>query len=99
MGEIPLNYAMKCLDIEELYGKSNKLKREHVQRVHEWLSKQPHLPKITDLEIACFLRASNYSIESAKYRIDNYYTCRTHIAEYNKRDILDDDVLYIKDVV
>lgn len=89
---------MKCQDVEILYGKCPALKREYVKQIHEWLSRQPHLPQITDLEIACFLRASNYSIENAKYRIDNYYTCRTHVTSFSGRDILGDDVNWMKDV-
>lgn len=90
---------MKRMNVEQLYGKYPDLKREQVQQIQSWLEKQPHLPKITDLEIVCFLKATNYSTEAAKYRIDNFYTCRTHISVFSGRDIFGDDVSFTKDVM
>lgn len=92
-------FTMKRLDVELLYGKYPDLKREYVQQINEWIARQPHLPKISDLEIACFLRATNCSVEAAKCRIDNFYTCRTRISVFTGRDILGDDVTFMKDVM
>lgn len=89
---------MKILDSESLYKKYPKINREDVEKIRNWIEKQPHLPKITDLEISWFLFGTNYSIEAAKTRLDNYFTFRTHVPLlFSGRDILGEDMVYTKE--
>uniref|UniRef100_A0A336M857 CSON013470 protein n=1 Tax=Culicoides sonorensis TaxID=179676 RepID=A0A336M857_CULSO len=88
-----LNYDEMC----QKYPKFNKIDVDIIQK---WLEKSPHLPKITDYEIFCFLHAADFSIEIAKIKIDNFYTCRTHLKSYfDNRDPDTEEIEYIRDVV
>lgn len=48
----------------------------------DWSKKQPHLPEMTDSEIALFLHSNYYRIEPTKTTIDTYYTIKTHVPEF-----------------
>lgn len=86
--------------MEELYKKFPELKTTDISQIREWTEKQPHLPKVTDQEIAICLHARNFSIESAKTLIENLYTVRTHVKElFSSRDVLGDDIQMVKDIV
>ncbi|XP_055622789.1 uncharacterized protein LOC129766292 [Toxorhynchites rutilus septentrionalis] len=91
---------LQIADVENEYTKFPELKREDVQKIREWMEKQPHLPKISDLEIVLFLH-SNYSrIEPTKQTIDANYTCRTHVPEFfAKWDYLSSEFKTIMDLV
>lgn len=73
---------MKTANVEQEYKKNDQLKPEDVKSLKEWIEKQPHLPKITELEIILFLHCTFYSLEGAKTVIDTYYSCRTHCPEF-----------------
>ncbi|GLV38430.1 uncharacterized protein CBL_13019 [Carabus blaptoides fortunei] len=73
---------MKTANVEEEYKKNDQLKADDVKSLKEWMEKQPHLPKITDLEIILFLNCTFYSLERAKTVIDTYYSCRTYCPEF-----------------
>lgn len=67
---------MKFASVEREYEKRERLKREDVGYLQEWLEKQPHIPEMLELEIILILHACKYSVEVTKITIDNYYTMR-----------------------
>ncbi|XP_059622662.1 retinol-binding protein pinta-like [Phlebotomus argentipes] len=78
---------MEWRNPEEEYSSRSDLKREDVKKILEWISKQPHLPEISELEAILFVHSCYYSLEQAKKTIDTYYTIRTHSPEFfAKRD-------------
>ncbi|XP_055528168.1 alpha-tocopherol transfer protein-like isoform X1 [Wyeomyia smithii] len=79
---------LQLADVENEYKKFPELKREDVQKIREWMEKQPHLPKITELERILFLHSNYFKIEATKQTIEAYYTCRTHVSMFfAKRDV------------
>ncbi|XP_055528169.1 alpha-tocopherol transfer protein-like isoform X2 [Wyeomyia smithii] len=91
---------LQLADVENEYKKFPELKREDVQKIREWMEKQPHLPKITDLEIILFLHSNYHRIESTKTTIDSFYTCRTHVPEFfDARDITSRELHTVMDLV
>ena len=55
---------------------------ECVNTLRDWIEKSPHLRARTeDQFLVTFLRATKYSLEKAKKKIDMFYTLRTHIPE------------------
>lgn len=82
-------HTTKCITFEEELGKNPELKQSDIQILREWCEKQPHLPKIEDLQFAIFLHCNYYRIEPTKNTIENYYTIRTHVPEFfSNRDLL-----------
>ncbi|XP_051169188.1 alpha-tocopherol transfer protein-like [Leptopilina boulardi] len=72
----------KFITYEEELKKNPELKDSDIQMLREWNDKQPHLPKIPDLELALFLHSNYYLMEPTKTTIDCYYTVRTHVPEF-----------------
>ncbi|XP_047353529.1 uncharacterized protein LOC124950614 [Vespa velutina] len=70
------------ISFEEELKKNPELKEDDVRALKEWCQKQPHLPKISDSEIALFLHSNYYRMEPTKNTIDTYYTIRTHVPEF-----------------
>ncbi|KAJ3663847.1 hypothetical protein Zmor_008068 [Zophobas morio] len=64
-------------DIDEIYAKDKRIKREDVRILKEWLQKQEHLPQMTETQIIIFLHTCFYSIEQAKANIESFWTKRT----------------------
>lgn len=72
----------KGISVEEEFAKNKELKKDDLQHLRDWCSKQPHLPKITDNHLILFLHSNYYRLEPSKTTIENYYTCRTHVVEF-----------------
>ncbi|XP_077282417.1 alpha-tocopherol transfer protein-like [Temnothorax americanus] len=74
--------SIKLVSFEEELKKNPELKEADIQMLREWCKKQPHLPKISDSELALFLHSNYYRLEPTKTTIDAFYTVRTHIPEF-----------------
>lgn len=70
------------ITLEEELKKNPELKESDIKYLKEWCTKQPHLPKISDSELALFLHSNYYLIEPTKTTIDTYYTTKTHVPEF-----------------
>ncbi|XP_063709294.1 uncharacterized protein LOC134837833 [Culicoides brevitarsis] len=91
---------LKLIPMQELYKKFPELKESDVATIRDWMSKQPHLPELTDQEIANFLHARYFSIEATKKLIEGHLTIRTHAKDiFGNRDFMADDIQMVKDVI
>lgn len=80
--------SKKLITLEEEFKKNQELKESDLESLREWSKKQPHLPKIPDIDLVLVLHSNHYSIEPTKRTIDNYYTMRTHVPEFfTNRDV------------
>lgn len=80
---------IKGVSFEEELRKNPELKESDIEILREWLKKQPHLPQISNTELALFLHSNYYRLEPTKATIDTYYTVRTHVPEFfSNRDPL-----------
>ncbi|EZA49211.1 Alpha-tocopherol transfer protein-like protein [Ooceraea biroi] len=80
--------SIKHIILEEEMKKIPELKMSDIEILRQWCEKQPHLPKIQDVEFAVFLHCNYYRIEPTKNTIENYYTFRTHLPEFfSNRDM------------
>lgn len=68
--------------LEEEIKRNPELSRVDLESLREWCNKQPHLPEITDSELALFLHSNYYRIEPTKKTIDAFYTMRTHTPDF-----------------
>lgn len=73
---------IKMVPLEEEINNNPQLRKADIDTLREWYNQQPHLPKITDKELALFLHSNYYDLESSKRTIDSYFTMRTHIPEF-----------------
>ncbi|KAG5312590.1 TTPAL protein, partial [Acromyrmex insinuator] len=74
--------SIKLISFEEELKKNPELKESDIQILREWCEKQPHLPKISDSELALFLHSNYYRLEPTKTTIDTFFTVRTHVPEF-----------------
>ncbi|XP_012057284.1 PREDICTED: alpha-tocopherol transfer protein-like [Atta cephalotes] len=74
--------SIKLISFEEELKKNSELKESDIQILREWCEKQPHLPKISDSELALFLHSNYYRLEPTKTTIDTFFTVRTHVPEF-----------------
>ncbi|XP_043468151.1 alpha-tocopherol transfer protein-like [Leptopilina heterotoma] len=81
--------STKMITVEEEFKKNPELKESDLEILREWCKKQPHLPKIADIDLILILHSNYYLIEPSKRTIDNYFTMRTHVPEFfSNRDVL-----------
>lgn len=73
---------VQLYDVNLIYKKFPECKKEDVQKLEDWAKLQPHLPQLTELQLALFLHCCFYSNEAAKVCIDNYYTIRAVSPEF-----------------
>jgi hypothetical protein len=77
----PLDPMLAKVAREELNEDPDRMP-EYVEALRDWIEKTPHLRARTDDQfLVTFLRATKYSLERAKKKIDCFYTLRTHIPE------------------
>ncbi|KYQ49138.1 Alpha-tocopherol transfer protein-like protein [Trachymyrmex zeteki] len=74
--------SIKLVSFEDELKKNPELKESDIQILREWCEKQPHLPKISDSELALFLHSNYYRLEPTKTTIDTFFTVRTHVPEF-----------------
>lgn len=67
---------------QEELKRNPQLKKADIQSLKEWCEKQPHLPFISNSELAIFLHSNYYLMEPTKTTIDRFYTIRTHVPEF-----------------
>lgn len=77
----PLDPALQKVAWEELNEDDTKIE-EAVETLRDWIQRSPHLRARNDDQfLVTFLRATKYSMEKAKKKLDMFYTLRTHIPE------------------
>ncbi|CAH0391429.1 unnamed protein product [Bemisia tabaci] len=71
------------MDIET-YITPERLEKD-VEHLQDWMSKEPHMPKVDDKEwIITFLHHNKYSLEKTKKKLENYYAYRNKYPEVLK---------------
>jgi len=74
-------------NLSDEFKKNIELKEEDLNHLREWISKQPHLPHVSDELLVLFLHSCFYRLELTKATIESYFTLRTHSPElFTKRD-------------
>lgn len=68
--------------LEGEFKRNKDLKKDDLDKLREWAESQPHLPKISDVQLAIFFHSCYYSNEATKICIDNYYTCKLLCPEF-----------------
>ncbi|KAM0734184.1 Alpha-tocopherol transfer protein-like [Formica fusca] len=74
--------SIDLVPFEEELKRNPELKETDIQMLREWCEKQPHLPKISNSELALFLHSNYYRLEPTKTTIDTFFTVRTHVPEF-----------------
>nr|XP_015838049.1 PREDICTED: uncharacterized protein LOC655774 [Tribolium castaneum] len=69
--------SLNLADVKCEYSKNPTLKQEDVKSLMEWVNKQPHLPKINELQAILFLQSCYNRNEAAKAAIDTFFTVKT----------------------
>ncbi|XP_063709295.1 uncharacterized protein LOC134837834 [Culicoides brevitarsis] len=99
INNMDFNFIAK-LDVSDMSKRFPDFREDDIQKIRMWLEKSPHLPKITDYEIFRFLHSTDFSVETSKTKIDNFYTFRTISTEYfEHRDPDTEEIQYISETV
>lgn len=93
--------SIKIIDVKELYDRfPNDLKPTDVQNIQDWRLSQPHLPELTDSEVAIFLHSCYWNVEMCKKKIDHFYSFRTKMTQhFHNRDPLSEDSLSVSEIM
>ena len=82
------------LSLTQVFNESDfenwkKNQSEELDALKKWYSKQPHLPEnVTDQLLLTLLHSCSNSVEQTKFKIDSYFTIRTHAPEmFSNRSI------------
>ncbi|KAB0791344.1 hypothetical protein PPYR_03144 [Photinus pyralis] len=67
---------MKFVDVEDEYKRNKDLHVDDVKSLQGWIQKQPHLPPLSDLQLAIFLHSCYWSMEQTKCAIEKFLTYR-----------------------
>lgn len=67
---------MKFAKVEDEYNRNKDLHVDDVKSLQGWVRKQPHLPPVSDLQLAIFLHSCNWSMEQTKATIEKFFTYR-----------------------
>lgn len=79
------------VSLEEEIKNNPELRIADIKTLSDWHGKQPHLPTISDKELALFVHSNYYLLEPTKVCIDTYFTIRTHVPEFfSSRDPLEE---------
>lgn len=71
----------------QLYGRTEETVRNDVEKVKEWLRKQPHLPELPeDKLIDRFLITNKFHVEAVKSKLDVYFSVRSLLPEFYGHD-------------
>ncbi|XP_075226753.1 alpha-tocopherol transfer protein-like [Lycorma delicatula] len=65
------------------FGMTKDSVKQDIEHLKTWVNKQPHLPHVADDELLeTFLFSCKNSLETAKTKLDQYYTVRATMPEY-----------------
>ncbi|CAH1711992.1 alpha-tocopherol transfer protein-like [Aphis gossypii] len=85
---------MNFFNVPDEFKKNPELNEDDLNHLREWISKQPHLPLVTDELLVLFFHSCFYRLEPTKVTIESYFTLRTHSPElFTKRDTDEKSVL------
>ncbi|KAI4488563.1 hypothetical protein M0802_011511 [Mischocyttarus mexicanus] len=68
--------------LEEYLKKNPDVQKSELQIIRDWINKQPHLPKLNDVQLILFLHSNYYQLEPTKITIENFLTFKTHVTEF-----------------
>ncbi|VVC39727.1 Cellular retinaldehyde binding/alpha-tocopherol transport,CRAL/TRIO, N-terminal domain,CRAL-TRIO lipid [Cinara cedri] len=81
--DMKLNETQRDFVIKQDYYRTDQQLAEDVTKLMEWMSKQPHLPEITDKKwLSHFLIGCKYNLHRAKRTIDSYFVSRAEYPEF-----------------
>lgn len=89
-----MSVVISTVPLEDEIKNNPELRMADIKTLRDWCEKQPHLPKISDKELALFMHSNYYLLEPTKVTIDTYFTIRTHVPEFfsNKDVSRDSDI-------
>ncbi|XP_050522606.1 alpha-tocopherol transfer protein-like [Daktulosphaira vitifoliae] len=80
--QTPNEVQLENLKKEEFYQPPEHVE-EDVTQLIEWLSKQPHLPNVTDRQwLTNFIVGCKYNLQKAKKVIESYFVVRSELPKY-----------------
>ncbi|KAJ8981881.1 hypothetical protein NQ317_008229 [Molorchus minor] len=94
MSSVP-QYAFKAEDLV----KDGRTTATNIQDVKRWMDSHPHIPQMSEEQIALFLIACNNEVEATQTTIGLYFKHKASSTElFTNRDIEDDDMQFTNKV-